>query len=496
MARTRSSGAVRGPAVAGSFYPDNPANLRREVQSALARAPRPGRPAQAVIAPHAGYLYSGAVAARAVAALGEHRWRRIILLGPAHTMSFSGAALPDEGCGAFATPLGEVELDREALACLAGLPLFRGPGLAHAREHCLEVELPLLQVSTGDFLLVPVLVGSATTAAATRDIARHLARLVDAETAVVVSSDFTHHGRSYGFAPFPRDGHLGDRLLMLGRATADRAAAMDPRGFLHQVEVSGDSVCGAAPVHILLELLAHGFSGTGEVLEVTTSAAVSGTWDQVVTYAAVAFHGQWQPWRTPPAPPSLGALTPLEGEALTALGRATLGSLLRHDESLAHWFAAHDASGSLLAEGGVFVSLHRRPEYRGGDRRLRGCIGTIEPRGALVDAVIHNACAAARDPRFPPLEANELPTLQVEVSVLSPFTRVVNPTEIVMGHHGVLLSQGNRRALFLPQVATETGWDRECFLSQLSLKAGLPGDAWHSGAELQTFSAQVFAEPG
>jgi hypothetical protein len=410
-------------------------------------------------------------------------------------MRYSGAALPEEGLRAFATPLGDVALDREALACLKGFPLFRGPSQAHAGEHCLEVELPLLQESIGDFLLVPILIGPATAVETAREVARHLADLLDAETAMVVSTDFTHHGRSYGFTPFPRDGHLGDRLLMLGRATADRAAAMDPRGFFHQVEVSGDSVCGAAPVQVLLELLAHGFSGTGEVLEVTTSAAVSGTWDQVVTYCAVAFHGRWQAWREPPVAPPLGALTAREGEALTALGRATLGSLLRHDESLAHWFAGHDVTGNLLAEGGVFVSLDRRPDYLGGDRRLRGCIGAIEPHGTLVDAVIHNASAAARDPRFPPLEAHELATLQVEVSVLSPFSRVADPADIVMGQHGVLLSRGNHRALFLPQVAIETGWDRGRFLSQLALKAGLPRDAWHSGADLQTFTAQVFAEP-
>ena len=496
MFRFSTDETVRQPAVAGSFYPGTPDELLKVVTEGLTAAPEPAQPCIAAIAPHAGYCYSGGTAARALASLKGQPCSRVVLLGPAHTMGFSGAALPRKAIRAFGTPLGEVPIDGESVAGLAQHPEFSGPGRAHDAEHCLEVELPFLQAVLDSPPVVPILIGSTTPRDDLLKIARRLSAIVDETTRVVVSTDFTHHGHAYGFAPFPRDRHLEKRLKRLGSATVRRAAALDARGFFHQVEVSGDSVCGAKPVLVLLELLDHAFEGKGEVLEVTTSAEVSRSWDQVVTYAAARYTGRWLPWRDAGRPSAMATLSPAEGSSLVALARATLCSLLRHDESVAGWFEVFTPAGALLAEAGVFVSIHRRQDIRGRNERLRGCIGTIEPTHALVDAIVHNTCAAARDPRFPPLRAEELGQVEIEVSVMSPLRPIHEPGELQLGEHGVVISHAGRRALFLPQIAPMTGWDRDIFLSQLALKAGLPAGCWRTGARLEVFTAQVFSEQG
>ncbi len=179
--------------------------------------------------PHAGYSFSGPTAAMAFARLPEEGIRRVILLGPSHHASFSGGALPAEGVTAFETPMGTMALDAKAVGMLRRHNGFSGPAGAHDPEHSLEVELPFIQVVAPDAKLVPILVGSESDLETCIEMARSLAGLLDENTVVIASSDFTHHGRQYGWSPY--DGpDLGETLLAVGRATADRAAAMDPRG--------------------------------------------------------------------------------------------------------------------------------------------------------------------------------------------------------------------------------------------------------------------------
>jgi AmmeMemoRadiSam system protein A len=346
----------------------------------------------------------------------------------------------------------------------------------------------------GKVPIVPILVGAATERAQARAMAKRLADLIQPGTIVVISSDFTHHGRSYGYAPFAREADMVEKLLGLGRATAARASAIDPRGFWSQVDVADDTVCGARPIEVLLELLDHAFSGSGTVVDVTTSAAVSHSTDQIVTYAGVDFVGTWAPWQEKARAPHLGTLTADEQKAALALARATLQTHLGHAGELASWFAANKVEGNLAAIAGVFVTVNNTGEKLAREGKLRGCIGTLEAREPLVDSIIHAAVSAAHDPRFPALERDELPYVALEVSVLSPMRPVPSANEIELGKHGVLLGKAGRHAVFLPQVATETRWDLATFLSQLSLKAGLPRDAWREGATFEVFTAQVFHE--
>lgn len=488
--------AVRAPAVAGGFYPAAPDKLRSQVQSFVSAAGESTPSAVALVVPHAGYEYSGAVAGRGFAAL-RRDVRRVVLLGPSHHRGFAGGALPLAGVTAFATPLGEVPLDIAALAVLRGAADFGGPAAAHDREHCLEVELPFIQVLAPNAAIVPVLIGATTDRDTARRVARSLAGLLDDHTAVVVSSDFTHWGAAYGWTPFERGPELGATLLALGRVTAGRIAAIDPRGFAQQVRVSGDTVCGARPIEVLLELLAGAFQGRGTVREVATSGQRADRWDLSVTYAAVTFEGVWHAMREPgdePAGKGETVLTEEQQRQVLALVRATLRSHLAHDGALAQWYADNPVEGALAAPAGAFVTLHNTGERVRKEGRLRACMGMMSAREPVVDAVVHAAESAAHDPRFPELRLAELAEVELEVSVLSPLEEVASPASIVVGKHGVVLSKGGRSAVFLPQVATEQGWDRDTMLDHLAVKAGLPRDAWHHGATFDVFTAQVFGE--
>ncbi len=483
--------ATRPPAVAGAFYTDNPERLLAEVE-AFVEAPAGRKSARALVVPHAGFAYSGAVAGQAFATLDGAAVRRVILLGPSHHEGFEGGALPARNITNFGTPLGEVPLDMKAIAALRGNADFRGPADSHNPEHSLEVELPFLQVVAPGAEIVPILVGHATDLEVAQRMARALVPLLNEETIVVVSSDFTHHGTRYRWTPF--DGpDLGGQLVQLGRLTAGRLADADPQGFWHQVEVSGDTVCGARPLAVLAELLARAFDGTGEVLDVTTSGHRTGSWDLSVTYAGVAFFGAWASWRDE-VRPTLGEVSTAQGAQIVALARATLQSYLTHDGSVAEWYATSDATGVSRALAGAFVTLNHKGKKPIDPGRLRACMGVIEARQPLEQAVVQAAVWAAQDPRFPRLQADELDGLDVEVSILSPSHPVPGPEAIEIGTHGIILSKGRQRALFLPQVATEQGWDVETTLDHLARKAGMPTDGWRRGARFEVFTAQVFGE--
>jgi hypothetical protein len=485
-------GRARPAAVAGTFYPGDPEVLERQVDGLLSAATSSSkRSAMAVIVPHAGYVYSGRVAAEAIAALPAEGVRRVLLLGPSHRMDFAGGALPAARIDRFQTPIGAVPLDTDALAELRDGSELGGPYRAHDHEHALEVELPLLLRQLGPAPLVPVLVGPRTDREGAMALAEQVAGVIEPGTVVVVSSDFTHHGAAYRWAPFPRGG-LPERLLELGRATAGRAAAMDAGGFWHQVMVSGDTVCGARPIQVLLELLKRRFDGSGEVLEVTTSGSVSGSWEQSVTYAAVAYRGQWRSAPVSDSPPPFAKLSAADGKRLLGLARSTLRSHTGHGPELAHWFEATTLDDRLRARACAFVTLRHSGGRRDGE--LRACMGSLTGCEPLVDSVVQAAVSAAHDPRFRELQARELDDLELEVSVLTPMRRVPGPQLIELGKHGVVLSKGGRSAVYLPQVATETGWDLETFLSRLAKKAGLPANAWRSGAQLEVFEALVFHE--
>ena len=257
---------IRPPAVAGTFYPDDPDELRRMVRGYLRQADSAGPVPKALIAPHAGYIYSGPVAANAYARLAgaADRIRRVVLLGPSHRVPFRGLAA--SSADAFATPLGEVPLDRPVIDALLSLPQVRLLDEAHAWEHSLEVHLPFLQEVLGDFRLVPLVVGDATY----EEVDGVLERSWDGdETLIVVSSDLSHY---HDYATARR----------LDAATSQAIVELRPQ------DIHYEDACGRIPVGGLLEA-ARQHHLRGELLDLRNSGDTAGPRDQVVGYGAYAF---------------------------------------------------------------------------------------------------------------------------------------------------------------------------------------------------------------
>jgi AmmeMemoRadiSam system protein B/AmmeMemoRadiSam system protein A len=429
---------LRPAAVAGAFYPADPRVLSSQVGELLddveQLAPRLGFP-KALIAPHAGYIYSGPVAAYAYDALTPARGivRRVVLLGPVHRVPVRGLALPD--AEAFETPLGQIAVDPGARAALAALPQVVVSGRAHALEHSLEVQLPFLQRVLGDFALVPLAVGDASA----REVGEVIERLWGGpETLIVVSTDMSHY-------------HAYRDALRIDAETVTRIESLAS-------DIHHEQACGATPLNGLLGV-ARAKGMTVQRLAACNSGDTAGGRDHVVGYSAFALYEG-----APVAPQDAG-------RTLLALARA----------ALAHRFGERpeaprlDAPPWLRQTAATFVTLTRAG-------RLRGCIGSLEARRALGEDVVANALAAAfGDPRFTPLTPAEWRDTQLEVSLLStpkPI-RFADEAELLeaisAGEDGLILQLDDRRATFLPQV-WESIPDKRRFIAELVAKAGLPAD--------------------
>jgi hypothetical protein len=261
-----SASAVRPAAVAGAFYPGNALQLAQQVDSLLAHATVSGARPKALIVPHAGYIYSGPIAASAYAAVAAMRPRptRVVLLGPSHHVGFQGLALP--GVEALETPLGVVEVDRELVAVMRRFPFVGDSLLAHKREHSLEVQLPFLQRALGTFTVLPLVVGHAPP--------EDVARVLDAvwggdETLIVVSSDLSHY------------------LTFEEARTVDAYTARCIRS-LDEHAVAAEAACGAEPVRGLL-VAAKEHRLAARVLDLRNSGETAGDRQRVVGYGAFAF---------------------------------------------------------------------------------------------------------------------------------------------------------------------------------------------------------------
>lgn len=468
---------IRPAYMAGSWYPGEPDALAEAVDRLLAEAAPPGLTARpvAVIAPHAGYRFSGATAAAGYKCLQNLTYKRVMVLAFSHRHAgtYDGVDVPGK-LTAYATPLGEVPIDREVCDALLREPVFAShPGVDRG-EHSLELQLPFLQRVLKGFRLVPLLVGRMTNADETA-AARALLPYLDEETLLVASSDFTHFGPNFGYQPFRED--VPNKLRELG----DRAAAPllkgDYDGFTDHLAKTRDTICGYGPIRLLLRTLSMQGGAASVRAAFDTSGNLTGDWTNSVTYQSIVF--------TKP----LGTLGAPERAELLRLARATVTAYL-HGKQPPQVDPSKLPAGLGQLDGACFVTLTNRG-------RLRGCIGNMVASGPLYQAVIRNAVSACQDYRFVnhPVTAEELDQLHLEISYLTPMKRITNPDEIIVGRHGLLIEQGGRRGVLLPQVAYERGWTRREFLAEVCRKAGLPPDAWkRPDAKLYSFTAEVFGE--
>lgn len=453
-----ASATVRPAAVAGTFYPGQRATLAAQVQACLegaAPAGAAGARPKLLVVPHAGYVYSGAIAGSGYARLARwaHEITRVVLLGPVHRVAVRGLAVPT--VAAFETPLGRIALDRAAIDDLRALPQVVHDDRPHAPEHSLEVQLPFLQtVLGGAFQLVPIAVGDASPA----QVAEVVERLWGGdETLIVVSSDLSHY-MAY------------NQARAVDRLTAQRIAALD-------TNLDPYEACGAHALNgALLAARRHGLRA--ELLDLRNSGDTAGDRSRVVGYAALALAA------TPPAQEGddsgLGAA--LLSRARNAI-RARLGLPAEPEPP-------HPA---LQQPGATFVTLH---DTKG---ELRGCIGALQAVRRLDDDVRHNAAAAAfADPRFTPLRPDEWPGLQFEVSLLEPAealppaaTEIEALARLEPGRDGLILEWRGHRATFLPQVWAQLPEPRE-FMAALKRKAGLAPDFWAGDVKLSRYRVRSF----
>jgi AmmeMemoRadiSam system protein B len=282
-----SAAEVKPSNLAGNWYPADPGELRLELERCLGDERVCDGTLRAILVPHAGYRYSGSTAGVAFAKLGRGRWRRAVVVAPSHYRAFTGAAVfPGDG---FETPLGIVSVDRDGAERLAAASLFAADARPYAREHALEIELPFLQVVDPALSVVPVLVGSHDVVDELAILGRGLAGLDDDETLYVISSDFTHYGKSFGYVPFPpRDAEtVAAELRRLDFGAIDAIGRGDAVGFADYVRSTGITVCGRGPIQAFLSFAGGRFDA--ELAAYRTSLDVTGDFEHSVSYAALLF---------------------------------------------------------------------------------------------------------------------------------------------------------------------------------------------------------------
>jgi len=435
---------------------------------------------RALIVPHAGYRYSGAVAASGFRLLDKGKIKRIILLAPSHKMVFEGVAVLD-GVSKYILPYGSVAIDTAAVKKLLQKKVVRASSIMLPHnpfdvEHAIEVELPLIHHYLPDVRVVPLIVGGAISPERARSIAKGLEHCIDDSTAVVVSSDFVHYGSRFDFIPFTT--HVKERIRALDNEVLQPIFEPSVNNFFAMVKKTQATVCGRLPLMILLALLEKGVLGKVNpfLLAYATSAGGAKEITHSVSYVSLAF-----------AQPKKGEvyLTRYEQNSLLQLARDTIANSFTKRNN--HKLLYPLISPSLQERRAAFVTL-----TKGG--QLRGCVGHISAAYPLSKAVHDNALSAAlRDQRFNPLESTELSDITIKVSVLTDPVSIKNHTAIQLGKHGIILHAHKKTATFLPSVPVEHKWDIATTLEQLSIKAGLEGNAWKKST-IRLFKTIDFSE--
>ena len=462
----------REAAFAGKFYAGTKQALSLQLKELFGGAQKPfvdGSSLRAIIAPHAGYVFSGGVAASAYNQIPANAsYKRIFVLASSHRFHFGGASVYNRGN--YVTPIGEIKVDQIlANQLIESSPAFFANTDAHLYEHSLEVQLPFLQHKLGNnILLVPIILGTGD-ATDCKKIADVLRPWFTPEILFVISTDFSHY-------PEYNDANKVDNL------TARAICRNQPQHLLEVLEENkkmkiknlATSLCGWTSVLTLLYL-----TEKEKVQFKTTEYRNSGDSkpygekDQVVGYWAISVFNE----------PESFQISEEEKQELLNKARSSISRFL---ETGKKGKPEPPISGGILNEtAGVFVSIYVKNE-------LRGCIGSFAAEDTLNDQIQSLSVSAACDRRFENLQPEDLNYMELEISVLSPLKKIESPEEIKLGKHGIYIKKGYNTGTFLPQVATKTGWNLTEFLGHCSRdKAGLGWDGWKS-AKLFTYEAYIF----
>lgn len=445
---------VRMPVVAGQFYPSDAATLKTDIDAFLRQAPAGGNKPAALIVPHAGYVYSGAVAAEGFKLVQGRQYDSVVIIGVSHHVDWDGISVYDKGY--FRTPLGDVPVDVDLAKQFENASSkisFYEP--AHAQEHSVEVEIPFLQRAIPDLKIVPMVVGrpSAENIQALADALSKV--LVGRDVLVVVSSDLSHY---YDY----------DTAVRLDTNFLDSVKILDAQGLSGKIAARTAEACNYGGVLALLLAAPNLGIGTANLIDYKNSGDTAGDKNSVVGYGAVALYRPLPAYKQ-----ELLKIARQSIEGYLATGKVPTFEI-RYDE--------------MKERKGDFVTLTENGQ-------LRGCIGYTQPVLPLWQAVSETAVkAAVEDPRFIPVQASELSSIKMEISILSPLTEA-DLSKLMVGTHGLMMSDGLRGGLLLPQVPLDFGWTEEQFLQQTCNKAGMSTDCWKSpSVKTYWFTADVFSE--
>jgi AmmeMemoRadiSam system protein B/AmmeMemoRadiSam system protein A len=479
--------SIRPPAVAGKFYPADPGKLRNALKYFYEDAVKQQYSAKplGIIVPHAGYIYSGQIAADAFNQVRNFNYDVIIILGTNHTTAnFNKISVYPKG--AFRTPLGLAQIDAKITDMLLNEDSDCVTDISpQETEHSVEVQVPFIQYIFPKAKIVPIVIGTSDLQLCAK-FGRVISKILKDKNALIVASSDLSHYPGYDDA-VTTDKNTLDAIVKMN--TENISAEMDKQ-LNSGIPSLVTCACGEGPI---LTLVTYVNESGGNLASLISSAnsgnTLIGDNDRVVGYGAVAFYHTDQIIKSPID--ETNNISNVNNKDLSNADKQTLLTLAR--KSIEHYLTSEtiplprNLSADLNVKQGAFVTLKKN-----GD--LRGCIGSMSEALPLYSVVGRMALAAAfNDTRFQPLELSELPDVELEISVLTPFVKIKNADAIVLGRDGVILKKNGKQAVYLPQVATETGWGKEKFLSQLCLKAGLNTDDWHT-AELYTFRAEVFSE--
>lgn len=443
--------SIRPTAVAGSFYPKQASELNNMLEKFLSLDSVKVATPKAIIAPHAGYIYSGQTAASVYSNLEQvkNKIRRVVLLGPTHRVHVKGIALPSNTH--FASPLGNVSIDTQSLKKISAHSFVDYIDEAHAQEHSLEVHIPFLQKVINNFVLLPILVGDATP----EQVATILKELWgNDETLIVISSDLSHF-LNYETA---------------GKTDRNTTELIEKLDYEH---ISSKQACGCMPMRGLLKL-AQEKNMTIQTIDLRNSGDTAGTKDRVVGYGAYALFEN-----------NDKILNDNDKVIVFDVMRKSIEEGLKSGEMIK--LSIESFPEKLKSKYAVFVTLKLKGQ-------LRGCIGTNEAHMSLIEAVAKYAHAAAfSDPRFKPLTEEEYKQVEISLSVLTPAEPFPFKDEqdllnkLRPNIDGLIIAKNNKRATFLPVVWKSLS-KPEQFLNELKRKAGIPAsesieEAWRYTAE-------------
>ena len=466
-------------AVAGQFYPGGKEELGEQVENFFkeyADAPL-SADVRALIVPHAGYVYSGSVAASAYSRIPEDAvYKRIFLLGPSHRVYVEGASV-DTAYGFAETPLGKVRIDHEVC-----MDLIRKDGsafsyvpAAHVGEHDLEVQLPFLQQRLRNMPpIVPVIIGTQRISSL-KKIAAVLKPYWNSDNLFIISSDFSHYPEYDGACK--ADLHTAEAIC-----TGDLYKFVEALSDNDKAEYPGleTSACGQCAIATMLMLMEGSGCRIEHILYRNSGDSVYGEKDRVVGYNSFAVTGA-------SAPAKVFSLSDSERKTLLAIARNSIRTAYQGAKPEVSWKGL-DLTDNLKTECGAFVTLTEKGS-------LRGCIGHFGENVELYRLVAEMARAAAfEDTRFRDLSESELPEVKIEISVLTPLKRISSADDFHYGKEGIYMVLDGRSGTFLPQVADEVSWTKEEFLGHCAMdKAGIGWDGWKN-AELFTYEAIIFSE--